>query len=139
MKSVKAADASLPLAANPPGAAPFLSAAAASPALFAEGTPRLGLVALIRPGLAAGRCLHLFGQLLRAAGRDNRSLAADRDPHAFQGIKQNAPSGEPGPELAYVVSRMGVVTWHGIPQLLRASLFPQPRPREPGPPANIQT
>jgi hypothetical protein len=80
-----------------------------APPMLAEGTPRLGLVALIRPGLAPGRCLHLLGQLLRAAGRDKRPPAADRDPHPFQRIKQNAPPGEPGPELARVVSRMGVV------------------------------
>src|SRR5258705_10238081 len=109
-----------------------------APLMLVEGTPPLGLLALIWPGLAPGRCLHLLGQLLRAAGRDNRSLAADRDPHAFQGIKQDAPPGEPGPELAYVVSRMGVVTWHGIPPILRASLLPHPRPREPGPPGNSQ-
>src|SRR6266480_1280785 len=86
-----------------------------APLMLVEGTPPLGLLALIWPGLAPGRCLHLLGQLLRAAGRDERPLAADRDPHAFQGIKQNAPPGEPGPELAHVVSRMDVVTWHGIP------------------------
>jgi len=77
--------------------------------MLAEGTPRLSLVALIRSGLAPGRCLHLLGQLLGAAGRDKRPLAADRDPHAFHGVKQNAPSGEPGPELARVVSRMDMV------------------------------
>src|SRR5689334_5261699 len=86
----------------------------ASPVL-AEGPPRLGLVALIRRGLAPGRRLHLRGKLLRAAGRDKRSLAAHRDPHAFQGIKQNAPPGEPGPELARLVIRMSVAIWHGIP------------------------
>jgi len=91
--------------------------------MLAEGTPPLGLVVLIRPGLAPGRCLHLLGQLLRAAGRDKRPLAADRDSHAFQRIKQNAPPREPGPELARVVSRMGVVVSHGISQLLRASLL----------------
>src|SRR5690242_21558073 len=81
----------------------------------AEGTPPLGLVALARPGLAPCRRLHLLGQLLRAAGRDQRPLAADRDPHAFQRIKHDAPPGEPGPEPAHVVSRIGVVAWHGIP------------------------
>src|SRR2546421_9293040 len=86
-----------------------------APLMLVEGTPPLGLVALIRAGLAPGRCLHLLGQLLRAAGRDKRALAADRDPHAFQRIKQNAPPGEPGPELARVLSRMGTVVWHGIP------------------------
>ena len=104
----------------------------ASP-MLAEGTPRLGLVALIGPGLAPGRCLHLLGQLLRAAGCDKRPLAADRDPHAFQGIKQNAPPGEPGPELACVVSRMGVVVWHGTPHLAESQPVSQHRHGEPGP------
>ena len=133
MKSVKAADASLPLAANPPGAAPFLSAAAASPALFAEGTPRLGLVALIRPGLAAGRCLHLFGQLLRAAGRDKRPLAADRDPHAFQGIKQNALRGNLARSLRVSSAAWALSSGMASPYLLRACPFPQHRSGEPGP------
>ena len=57
-----------------------------APLMLAEGTPLLGLLALSWPGLAPGRCLHLLGQLLRAAG-DKRPLAADRDPHAFQRIK----------------------------------------------------
>src|ERR1700733_15669484 len=105
----------------------------------AEGTPRLGLVALIWPGLAPGRCLHLLGQLLGAAGRDNRPLAADRDPHAFQRIKQNAPPGKPGPEPASVVSRTGVVSWHGVPPTVESQPRPQPRPRKPGPPGNSQT
>src|SRR4051812_33707390 len=62
--------------------------------MLAQGTPRLGLVALIRSGLAPGRCLHLLGQLLGAAGRDKRSLAADRDPRAFQGIISQYCAGE---------------------------------------------
>src|SRR5258708_19373630 len=86
-----------------------------APLMLGEGTPPLGLLALIWPGLAPGRCLHLLGQLLRAAGRDKRPLAADRDPHAFQRIKQDAPPGEPGPERTRVVSRTGLVVWHGIP------------------------
>src|SRR5260370_24375370 len=80
-----------------------------APLMLVEGTPPLGLLALIWPGLAPGRCLHLLGQLLRAAGRDKRPLAADRDPHAFQWIKQDAPPGEPGPERTRVVSRTGLV------------------------------
>src|SRR6516165_384261 len=102
--------------------------------VLAEGAPGLGLVALIGPGLAPARRLHLLGQLLGAAGRDERPLAADRDPHAFQGVEQNAPSGEPGPERASVVSRLGVVVWHGTPNLLRASLSFQHKPGEPGSP-----
>src|SRR6185369_1895989 len=104
-----------------------------APAVLAQGAPRLGPGALIRPGLAPGRCLHLLGQLLGAARRDKRPLAPDRDPHAFQGIKQNAPPGEPGPELACVVIRPGVIVWHGIPPLLRACPFSQHKPREPEP------
>ena len=105
-----------------------------APLMLVEGTPRLRLVALIWPGLAPGRCLHLLGQLLGAAGRDKRPLAADRDPHPFHGIKHNAPPREPGPEPACVVSRVGVVVWHGIPPtLLRASLFAQHRTGGPGP------
>ena len=85
----------------------------ASP-LPAEGTPRAGLGALIRSGLTPGRRLHLLGQLLRAAGH-KRLLAADRDPHAFQRVEEDAPPGEPLPEPACVVSLMGIVVWHGIP------------------------
>src|SRR6266581_7162947 len=88
-----------------------------APLMLVEGTPPLGLLALIWPGLAPGRCLHLLSQLLGAAGRDKRPLAADRDPHAFQRIEQDAPPGEPGPELAGVVSRIGVDVWHGIPPI----------------------
>ena len=106
--------------------------------MLAEGTPRLGLVALIRPGFAPGRCLHLLGQLLGAAGRDKRSLAADRDPHAFQGVEQNAPPGESGPELASVVSRLSIIAWHGVPQLLRACLFSQNKAGEPEPLGNVK-
>src|SRR6516225_7481012 len=84
--------------------------------VLAEGTPRLGLVALDWPGLAPAHRLHLLRQLLRAAGRDQRPSAADRDPHAFHGIEQDAPPGEPGPEPARrVVSRPRVVVWHGFP------------------------
>jgi hypothetical protein len=86
-----------------------------APFLPAEGTPRLGLVALNRPGLAPGRRFDLRGQLLWAAGRDKGPFTADRDPHAFQRIEQDAPPGEPGPEPAGVVSGMGTVVWHGIP------------------------
>src|SRR5437016_4736335 len=103
---------------------PFLFAAAASPPVLAAGTPRLGLVALIQPGLAPGRCLHLLGQLLGAAGRDKRLLTADRDPHAFQRIKQDAPRGEPGPERTRVVSRTGLVVWHGIPLIAERQPVP---------------
>lgn len=86
-----------------------------APRMFAEGTPPLGLLALIRPGLTPGRRLHLLGQLLRAAG-DKRPLAADRDPHALQRIKQDAPPGEPGPgAYVCVVSRMGIVVWMASP------------------------
>src|SRR6516165_2565356 len=81
-----------------------------------KGTPGLGLVALTGPGLAPARRLHLLGQLLRAAGRDQRPPATDRDPNAFHGIEQDAPPGEPGPEPARrVVSRARVVVWHGFP------------------------
>jgi hypothetical protein len=83
--------------------------------MVAEGTPRLGLVAFIRPGYPPGRCLHLLGQLLRAAGRDKHPLAAHRNPHAFQRIKQNAPPREPGPEITCVITRMDVIVWHGVP------------------------
>ena len=48
-----------------------------APPILAEGTPYLDLVALIQPGLAPGRCLHLLGQLLSAANRDKRALTAD--------------------------------------------------------------
>src|SRR5215469_6271029 len=85
------------------------------PLMVVQGTPRRGLVALIRPSFAPGRCLHLLGQLLRAACRDKRPLTTDRDPHPLNGIEHNAPPREPGPEPACVGSRVGVVVWHGFP------------------------
>src|SRR4029453_14956190 len=112
---------------------PSCSPGPLAPAVLAQGPPRLGPGALIRPGLAPGRCLHLLGQLLGAAGRDKRPLAPDRHPPALQGIKQDAPPGEPGPELAHVVIRPGVIVWHGIPQLLRACPFSQHKPGDPEP------
>src|SRR5689334_13584965 len=87
-----------------------------------EGAPGLGLLALIWPGLAPRCCFHPLAQRLGAAGRHERSLAVHGDPHAFQGIEQDAPPGEPGPELACLVSRLSIAVRHGIP--LRAENQP---------------
>src|SRR6266700_1374710 len=55
--------------------------------------------------------------LLGAAARDSRPLAEDRAPPAFHRTKGNPPPGDPGPELAGVVSRIGVDVWPGIPPI----------------------
>ena len=81
-----------------------------------QGAPGLGLLALIWPGLASRCRFHPFAQHLRAASGHERSLAVHSDPYAFQGIEQDAPPGEPDPELAGLVSRLSInVVWHGIP------------------------
>jgi hypothetical protein len=65
----------------------------------------------------------LLGQLLRAAGRDKCSLAADGDPHAFKRIKEDAPPGEFGPELTCVINCVGVVIGHDIPLIAEPAHF----------------
>src|SRR3981081_542711 len=103
------------------------------------GAPSLGLFALVRPHLAARRCLHPFGQRAGVASSDKRSLAAHGDPHAFQGIEQNTPPREPGPELARLVSCLGIVFWHGTSPLLRASPSSQHTDTKNERPGNLET
>ena len=107
--------------------------------LLAEGTPRLGLVALIRPGLAPGRCFHLLGQLLRAAGRDNRPLATDRDPHAFQRIKQDAHRGNLARSLRMSSAAWTLPSGMASPLVAESHPFPQHRTGEPGPLGNARS
>jgi hypothetical protein len=64
-----------------------------APLMLAKGTPRPDLVALIRPGLAPCRRLHLLGKLLGAAGRDKHSLAAGLRPTRFPGDRTGCPTG----------------------------------------------
>jgi hypothetical protein len=93
--------------------------------LDAKGTPSLRLLTLIGRNLASRRRFHTLAQHLGTAGRNQRSLAENRDPHTLQRIEQDAPPGEPGPESPCLLGRLGTVVWHGIPHLLEGQpIFP---------------
>jgi hypothetical protein len=139
LKRVKAADVSLPLARSPPGAAPFLSAAAASPAHACGEHATSGSC---RPHPARPRPGPLPPPARSASqGCWPRQAFACRGPRPtrFPGDQTECPTAGtwPGACLCRQPPGRCHLAWHP-PNLLRASRLSQDRPGEPGPRGNSQ-